>query len=134
MSPQIQGRLAKGPGPESADTEPMNHAPTILLTGATGYIASHNWLALQAAGHAVLGLDNFCNSSPEVLARLQRLGGRPTAFERGDVCDEAVLDALFTRHRIAALVHFAALKSVGESGSQQFQKLRRIDADLADRP
>jgi UDP-glucose 4-epimerase len=42
---------------------------TILLTGAAGYIGSHTWLALLQAGHAVVGLDNFCNSSPVVLPR-----------------------------------------------------------------
>ena len=67
-------------------------APTILLTGATGYIASHTWLALQAAGFQVLGLDDFSNSSPEVLNRLQQLGGQTPRFQRVDVCDEAALD------------------------------------------
>lgn len=56
---------------------------TILLTGATGYIASHTWLALQAAGYAVVGVDDFSNSSPAVLARLQTLSGVVPAFERG---------------------------------------------------
>ncbi len=58
-------------------------APRILLTGATGYIASHTWLALLAAGFDVVGIDNFSNSSPEVLNRLQTLGGREPVFERG---------------------------------------------------
>ena len=51
-------------------------AGRVLLTGATGYIASHTWLALQAAGFEVVGVDNFVNSSPQVLPRLHRLGGR----------------------------------------------------------
>jgi UDP-glucose 4-epimerase len=88
---------------------------TILLTGATGYIASHTWLALLAAGHAVVGVDDFSNSSPEVLNRLQRPCGTPPLFERVDVCDAAALDGVFARHRIDAVVHFAALKAVGES-------------------
>ena len=46
---------------------------TILLTGATGYIASHTWLALLAAGHEVVGVDDFSNSSPIVLERLHEL-------------------------------------------------------------
>jgi UDP-glucose 4-epimerase len=87
----------------------------VLLTGAAGYIGSHTWLALQAAGFDVVGVDNFVNSSPEVLNRLQRLSGRPPVFERADVCDAAAMAALFGRHRIAAVVHFAALKAVGES-------------------
>ena len=88
---------------------------TVLLTGATGYIASHTWLALQAAGFEVVGLDDFSNSSPEVLPRLQLLGGRPTQFVRANACDEAALEALFASRRIDAVVHFAALKAVGES-------------------
>ena len=89
--------------------------PTILLTGASGYIGSHTWLALNAAGYDVIGLDNFCNSSPRVLDRLATLLGRPTVFEQADVCDAAALDAVFSRHHINAVVHFTALKAVGES-------------------
>jgi UDP-glucose 4-epimerase len=88
---------------------------TVLLTGATGYIASHTWLALLAAGHRVIGVDNFANSSPEVLRRLAELSGRAPEFERLDVCDGPALEALFARERIDATVHFAAFKAVGES-------------------
>ena len=91
---------------------------TILLTGATGYIASHTWLALWQAGHAVVGVDNFCNSSPRVLERLAELGGRKPVFEQADVCDAAAMRALLARHRVDAAVHFAALKAVGESVTQ----------------
>ena len=88
---------------------------TVLLTGATGYIASHTWLALWEAGFDVIGVDNFANSSPEVLNRLRTLGGRTPRFERADVCDAAALDAVFAAGRIDAVVHFAAHKAVGES-------------------
>ena len=91
---------------------------TILLTGATGYIASHTWLELLAEGHDVVGLDDFSNSSPEVLNRLEALSGRAPVFERASVCDAAALDAVFARHRIDAVVHFAAFKAVGESTQQ----------------
>ena len=87
----------------------------ILLTGATGYIASHTWLALDAAGYAVAGLDDFSNSSPEVLRRLAALGADVSRFDRADVRDRGALDALFAGGRIEAVVHFAALKAVGES-------------------
>ena len=87
----------------------------ILLTGATGYIASHTWLALGAAGFEVVGLDNYCNSSPEVLRRLAALGADTSRFVEADVTDRAALDALFRRWPIDAVVHFAALKAVGES-------------------
>ena len=92
--------------------------PTILLTGATGYIASHTWLALWQAGFDVLGVDDFSNSSPEVLRRLEQLGGRAPRFEKLNVCDAPALETLFQRHRIDACVHFAALKAVGESVAQ----------------
>ena len=93
-------------------------APLILLTGATGFIASHTWLALLAAGYRVLGIDNFCNSSPEVLARLKTLAGATPDFVQADVCDAAAVDSVFAREPIAAVVHFAAFKSVGESNSK----------------
>jgi UDP-glucose 4-epimerase len=88
----------------------------ILLTGAAGYIGSHTWLALLEAGHTVVGLDNFCNSSPKVLNRLQGLvGGVPLMFERVDLQNTTALQGVFERHRVDAVVHFAALKAVGES-------------------
>ena len=102
----------------------MSDLPTVLLTGATGYIASHTWLALQAAGCRVIGLDDFSNSSPEVLARLERLGGRPPEFVRADVGDAAALDALFAARRIDAVVHFAAFKSVGQSVREPLEYYR----------
>ncbi len=88
---------------------------TVLLTGATGYIASHTWLALLDAGFDVVGLDNFANSSPAVLDRLQRLSGRRPVFERADVRDPAAVHSVLERHPVQAAVHFAALKAVGES-------------------
>jgi UDP-glucose 4-epimerase len=92
--------------------------PTILLTGAAGYIASHTWLALQAAGFSVVGVDDFSNSSPEVLNRLERLSGSRPVFEQASVCDAAAMAAIFSRHSIDAVVHFAAFKAVGESAAQ----------------
>jgi UDP-glucose 4-epimerase len=89
--------------------------PRILLTGATGYIGSHTWLALLEAGFDVVGVDNFANSSPKVLERLAELAGRAPHFERVDVCDRTALQAVFGAHAIDAVVHFAAHKSVGES-------------------
>ena len=92
--------------------------PGILLTGAAGYIASHTWLALQAAGYQVVGVDDFSNSSPEVLNRLQRLGGIKPEFERASVGDAAAMAGIFSRHKIDAVVHFAAFKAVGESAAR----------------
>ena len=91
---------------------------TVVLTGATGYIGSHTWLALAQAGFDVVGIDNFSNSSPEVLARLQALMGAAPRFEQADVRDAAAMNVLFARQRIDATVHFAASKAVGESTQQ----------------
>ena len=94
--------------------------PCILLTGATGYIASHTWLALQEAGFDVVGIDSLVNSSVKVLDRLETIGRRAPHFVQGDVRDAAALDRCFELARtrfggIQAVVHFAALKAVGES-------------------
>ena len=93
-------------------------APTILLTGAAGYIASHTWLALEAAGMRVVGLDNFANSSAHVLDRLRQLGADVSRFVAADVRDAGALDRVLGAQPIDAVVHFAALKAVGESTAQ----------------
>ncbi len=87
----------------------------ILLTGATGYIGSHTWVELLAAGHRVVGVDNFSNSNPLVLERLKLLGGDSPIFYQGDVRDERLLKNIFQDHSIDAVIHFAALKAVGDS-------------------
>ena len=69
--------------------------PCILLTGATGYIASHTWLALQEAGFDVVGIDSLVNSSVKVLDRLETIGRRAPHFVQGDVRDAAALDRCF---------------------------------------
>lgn len=93
-------------------------APLVLLTGATGYIASHTWLALIEAGFRVVGVDNFSNSSPEVLHRLETLSGNAPDFVEADVRDSGRLEAVFAREPISAVVHFAAFKAVGESTAE----------------
>jgi UDP-glucose 4-epimerase len=92
--------------------------PTILLTGAAGYIASHTWLSLLAAGFDVVGLDDFSNSSPQVLERLKTLSGQTPEFIRANVCDAAAVEAVFAQRHIDAVVHFAAFKAVGESSAK----------------
>jgi UDP-glucose 4-epimerase len=87
----------------------------ILLTGATGYIGSHTWVALLEAGYSVVGLDNFLNSSPRVLERIKQISQRELTFVEGDVQDEQLLSDLFEKYSIEGVIHFAALKAVGES-------------------
>lgn len=96
-------------------------AETLLLTGATGYIASHTWVALHEAGYNVIGLDNLCNSSAEVVNRLAKITGATPHFVEGDVRDRALLDRLFAEHKINGAIHFAALKAVGESVSKPLE-------------
>lgn len=96
----------------------------ILLTGATGYIGSHTWLVLHEAGHEVVGIDNFANSSPAVLERLRELMRCPPVFEQVDVTDPGALAAVLSRHRCDAAVHFAAHKAVGESVQRPLEYYR----------
>lgn len=91
---------------------------TILVTGGAGYIGSHTVLTLLDAGYAVVVLDNLCNSSAESLHRVARITGRTAQFVQGDIRDVALLDELFSQHDFAAVLHFAGLKSVGESVSE----------------
>lgn len=91
---------------------------TCLVTGGTGYIGSHTTLELLQAGFDVVVLDNLCNSSAESLARVAQLAGRTPVFVQGDVRDTALLSNLFATHPIAAVLHFAGLKAVGESVQQ----------------
>jgi len=87
----------------------------ILVTGGAGYIGSHTVLALLQRGDDVVVLDNLCNASQEALARVAKLTGRQAAFVEGDIRDRACLQSLFAAHRITDVIHFAALKAVGES-------------------
>ncbi len=87
----------------------------ILLTGATGYIGSHTWVELMNAGHQVVGIDNFSNSNPKVLARIQQINQQEPIFFNGDVQDDKFLSHIFDSYPIKAVIHFAALKAVGES-------------------
>jgi len=88
---------------------------SILVTGGAGYIGSHTVLLLLEAGHQVVVLDNLSNSSRESLNRVERLAGKAVAFVEGDIRDANCLDNLVSDYDIAAVIHFAGLKAVGES-------------------
>ncbi|MEL0169492.1 MAG: UDP-glucose 4-epimerase GalE [Pseudomonadaceae bacterium] len=92
-----------------------NDATTVLVTGGAGYIGSHTCLRLLECDYRVIVLDNFSNSSPEALTRVQALTGKTLDIITGDVNDSALLDKLFAAHQIDAVIHFAGLKAVGES-------------------
>ena len=87
----------------------------ILVTGGAGYIGTHTCIELLAEGHAIVVLDNLCNSSPEAIHRVEQISQKSIPFIEGDIRDEALLNDLFSQHRFDAVVHFAGLKAVGES-------------------
>lgn len=87
----------------------------ILVTGGSGYIGSHTVLELLNAGHEVVVIDNLSNSSSESIRRVQELSGKNVTFRQADVRNAEALDAIFSEHSIDAVIHFAGLKSVGES-------------------
>jgi UDP-glucose 4-epimerase len=89
----------------------------VLLTGGTGYIASHTAVALAGRGHEVVLLDNFANSERDVPARLQRLTGRAFPVIEADIRDTAAVTTALQAFPVDAVIHFAALKAVGESES-----------------
>jgi UDP-glucose 4-epimerase len=99
----------------------------ILLTGGTGYIGLHTAAVLIEAGHEVVLFDNFSNSKPLGLKRLEAIVGRAVPCVEGDVRSRQDLDGLFDQYPVSAVVHFAGLKAVGES---QTQPLRYYDNNV----
>ena len=90
----------------------------IFVTGGAGYIGSHTCVELLQAGLDVAVFDNFCNSQPESLLRVQRITGRTLRVIEGDIRDRAALEAALKNSGATAVVHFAGLKAVGESVEQ----------------
>ncbi len=88
---------------------------TILVTGGAGYIGSHTNVELLNAGHEVVVVDNFCNSSAESVKRVQKITGKSVKLYEGDLRDGALLNKIFDENKIDSVIHFAGLKAVGES-------------------
>jgi UDP-glucose 4-epimerase len=89
--------------------------PTILVTGGTGYIGSHTVVELIHEGYEVVIVDNLSNSSIDTLSGIEKITGRRPAFEEFDLCEKEKVTAFFKKYSIDAIIHFAALKAVGES-------------------
>ncbi|MBK7549118.1 MAG: UDP-glucose 4-epimerase GalE [Rhodoferax sp.] len=87
----------------------------IFVTGGAGYIGSHTCVELLNAGFDVTVFDNFCNSQPEALARVQRITGKQLQVIEGDIRDRGAMAAALKSCGAKAVVHFAGLKAVGES-------------------
>lgn len=90
----------------------------ILLTGGAGYIGSHTAIELLSSGHNVVVFDNFSNSSPAVIQRVEKISQRPMTTIQGDIRDQALLENTLRQHQIDSIVHFAGKKAVGESVTQ----------------
>jgi UDP-glucose 4-epimerase len=88
----------------------------ILVTGGAGYIGSHTCVELLNAGYVVTVFDNYCNSNPEALNRVERISGKTLARIHGDVRDGEALETALRSSGATAVIHFAGLKAVGESG------------------
>ncbi|MDO6386036.1 MULTISPECIES: UDP-glucose 4-epimerase GalE [Uliginosibacterium] len=89
---------------------------TVLVTGGAGYIGTHTCVELLASGHEVIVIDNLSNSKVEAIRRVEEIAGRKLlAFHQADVRDQAVMRRVFRSQPIDAVIHFAALKAVGES-------------------
>ncbi len=91
---------------------------TLLVTGATGYIGSHTCVCLLQAGWRVVAIDNFSNSSPAVVSRIEHIADREIRFHAIDVRDHGALLRLLQQEAISAVIHFAGLKAVGDSVTQ----------------
>ena len=97
----------------------------ILVTGGTGYIGSHTAVELINEGFEVVIADNLSNSNIESLDGIRKITGVKPEFEQIDLCDKEKFDALLKKHNdIAAVIHFAAFKAVGESVAQPLKYYR----------
>ncbi len=100
---------------------------TVLVTGGAGYIGSHTTVQLLEAGMDVVVLDNVSNSHVKSLDRVREITGREVGFVQADVRDREALREVFAKYPISSVIHFAALKAVGES---QSEPLRYYDNNI----
>lgn len=103
----------------------------ILVTGGAGYIGSHTIIELLKEDHSVVVVDNLSNSNQESLRRVEKITGTTIPFYNLDVRDAAALEKVFAEHSFDAAIHFAGLKSVGQSVSQPLEYYgNNIDSTL----
>ena len=88
---------------------------SILVTGGAGYIGSHTCVELLKAGRDIVVLDNFSNSKPEALRRIEKITGKSFKSYEVDLLDREGIERIFAQNQIDAVIHFAGLKAVGES-------------------
>ncbi len=93
----------------------------VLVTGGAGYIGSHTCLELVNSGHNPIIVDNFSNSKSIVINRLQEISGKNISWFKGDINDCTFISEIIQKHSIEAVIHFAGLKSVGDSISNPIE-------------
>ena len=104
---------------------------SILLTGGAGYIGSHTAVAMLEAGLDIVIVDNFSNSSPKVLDRIEKITGKRPELVEADVCDGEALRKIFRSYPITGVIHFAGFKAVGESVAKPIAYYRNnLDSTL----
>ena len=104
----------------------------ILLAGGAGYIGSHTAVELLNAGYEVIAADNFVNSTPEAISRVERITGKQVKLYETDIRDTEKLSEIFSENRIDAVIHFAGLKAVGESVQKPLMYYRNnLDTTLS---
>ncbi|MBQ8122013.1 MAG: UDP-glucose 4-epimerase GalE [Ruminococcus sp.] len=105
---------------------------TVLLAGGAGYIGSHTAVELLEAGYDVVIADNYSNSCPEAVKRVEEITGKAVKVYECDIKDSAKLDQIFAENKIDAVIHFAGLKAVGESVAKPVLYYRNnIDTTLS---
>ena len=87
----------------------------VLVTGGCGYIGSHTVCELLKNNYEVIIIDNFSNSKKDVMTKIETLTGKSAKLYVGDVCDKSLLEEIFSKEKIEAVIHFAGYKAVGES-------------------
>lgn len=90
----------------------------ILVTGGAGFIGSHTCIELFNAGHQIIIIDNLINSKQEALTRVEKITNKKIIFYQNDLLDKNAVSTVFKKHSIDAVIHFAGLKAVGESGKE----------------
>ena len=104
----------------------------ILVTGGLGYIGSHTVVSLLERGDTVVFIDNLSNSKIECLDNIKKITSKDVSFYLGDVCDKEILEEIFEKEKIDAVIHFAGYKAVGESVSEPLKYYRNnLDSTLS---
>lgn len=104
---------------------------TVLLAGGAGYIGSHTAVELLNSGYEVVVVDNYYNSCPESIKRVEQITGKTVKLYEGDVKDHSIIRTIFKENKIDCVIHFAGLKAVGESVAKPILYYRNnIDTTL----